>query len=98
MKKNKTRKIAIVVDELTRLGGAEKVLKNLLNIYPDATVYTSHSDSEFVKREFPKVKVKNSFIQYIPFSKQLNRELLLLHPLAYRSFSFIGYDLVISVS
>ncbi|HVX92681.1 MAG TPA: glycosyltransferase, partial [Candidatus Dojkabacteria bacterium] len=98
MKKNKTRKIAIVVDELTRLGGAEKVLKTLLSDYPDATVFTSYSDSKFVKKEFPKVKVKNSFIQYIPFSKQFNRELLLLHPLAYRSFSFIGYDLVISIS
>jgi glycosyltransferase involved in cell wall biosynthesis len=98
MKKNKTRKIAIVVDELARLGGAEKVLLNLLNLYPDATVYTSRSDSEFVKKVLPKTKVVNSFIQYLPFSKAFNRELLLLHPLAYRLFSFWGYDAVISIS
>ncbi len=98
MKKKLTRKIAIVVDELTRLGGAEKVLKNLLSLYPDAHIYTSRSDKEFVKKEFPKTKVVNSFVQYLPFSKHFHRELLVLHPLAYRSFSFIGYDLVISVS
>lgn len=96
--KERKIKIALVVETSDKMGGGEKVLIELLNQFPDATVFTARSDSKFVKKEFPNVKFRNSFIKYIPFEKYFRRELYLLYPWAYRSFSFLGYDLVISVS
>jgi glycosyltransferase involved in cell wall biosynthesis len=91
-------KIAIVVDSIDVLGGAENVLKQLLFEFPNAKVFTVRSNKKFLKQEFPNLKVKNSFIQYFPFEKFLRKELYLLYPWAYRSFSFLGYDIVISIS
>jgi len=34
------KKIALVHEYLTRLGGAERVLKQLWDIYPEADIYT----------------------------------------------------------
>lgn len=91
-------KIAISYDALDTLGGKEKVLRQLLLEFPDAKVYTVRSDKKFLQREFPNLKVKNSFIHYIPFERYFRRVLFLLYPLAYRSFSFLGFDIVISIS
>ena len=35
-----TKKIAIVHDWLTNMGGAEKVIESFINIYPEAPIYT----------------------------------------------------------
>lgn len=96
MKKNDV-KIAIVSHPLDVLGGAEKVLIHLLKEFPTADVFTARSSKEFRKKYLRGVKVKNSFIQYIPFEKHLRKELYLLYPWAYRSFSFFKYDIVISI-
>ena len=98
MKKKGAIKVAIVIDSLITYGGGEKVLHQLLKLYPDATVFTSISDRKLLKEFFPKIRIKNSFIQYIPFEKYFRRELYLLYPLAYRAFSFFSYDVVISIS
>ena len=39
-------KIAIVVDWLTVLGGAESVIKSFVNIFPKADIYTTVSTPE----------------------------------------------------
>lgn len=91
-------RVAIVTDAIDTLGGAEWVLRNILLEYPNATVYCVRSDRAFLKREFPKLKVRNSFIHYLPFEKFLRKELYLLYPWAYRSFSFLRYDIVITIS
>ena len=96
--KDKALKVAIVTHPLDSLGGAEKVLQRLLCEFPKADVFCARSDKRFVKKWFNGVKVKNSFIQYLPFEKALRKEFLLLYPLAYKSFSFFKYDVVISVS
>ncbi|MCC7290098.1 glycosyltransferase [bacterium] len=94
----KPLRVAIVSDAIDARGGVEKVILSLLKAFPNATIYTVRSNRKYTKVEFPGVKIRNSFIQYIPFEKLLRRELYLLYPWAYRSFSFFGYDVVISVS
>lgn len=89
-------KVAVVVDALRNLGGAEAQLKSIIETYPNADIYTVGSDKEFIKEHFPKSKVINSFVHYMPFEKALRREYYLLHPLAYRLFSFKKYDVVIT--
>lgn len=96
----KNIKVALVVDGIVQYGGAEKVLQELLIVFPDATVFTSISDPVLVEKEFKSVNIKNSFLQIFPFRqhKHFGKLLLLLYPLAYRLFPFFGYDVVISIS
>jgi glycosyltransferase involved in cell wall biosynthesis len=98
MENSKNIRIAIVVDGLMKFGGAERQLEELIKEFPQAVIYTSISNKDFVKSRFPNSKVVNSFIQYFPFEKYIRRELYLLYPLAYRLFSFWDFDIVISTS
>jgi hypothetical protein len=50
-------KIAIVHEMLIKLGGAERVLSELMNMYPDAPVYTLMYDKEKVGDVFPETKI-----------------------------------------
>lgn len=54
-------KIAIIHDLLVKLGGAEKVIEKLLEMYPKADLFTLIYDEEKVGKVFPKEKIK-----YIP--------------------------------
>lgn len=91
-------KIAIVHDYIKEYGGAERVLEALLEIFPDATVYTSLFLPEYLgphKERFKKYKIKTSFFQYIPFNNKLISPLRLLSPFAFKSFDLSGYDIII---
>jgi glycosyltransferase involved in cell wall biosynthesis len=91
-------KVAIVHDDLVQWGGAERVLEGLCEIYPDAPIFTSvfnYSNQELAKR-FGKKDIRTSFLQKIPFWKQLYKVLLPLYPIAFEQFDFTKYDLVIS--
>ena len=92
-------KTAIVHDWLTDRGGAEKVLHNLLEIYPHADLYClvdfmSERDRGFLGGR----PVNTSFIQKLPFARKKYRSYLPLMPLAIEQFDLSGYDLVISSS
>ncbi len=91
-------KIAIAHDWLVSSGGAEKVLESLLEIYPDADVFTSVLDREKLPKTFEKVEIKTSFIQKLPYAAKMYRSYLPLMPSAFKSFDRSGYDLVISNS
>lgn len=91
-------KIAIVSDPLYKYGGAEKHLRDMIRAFPNCTLYTAFYDREFVKRYFPNVEIKTSFMQYIPGKFKFRYFLQLFQPLAYRSFRFKGYDAILSLS
>ena len=92
-------RIAIVHDWLPLYGGAERVLEQMLEVFPEADLY---SMVEFVpenQRAFLKGKqVKTSFIQKLPRYKTQYRNYLPLMPLAVEQFDMSSYDLVISSS
>ena len=92
------QKVAIVYDRVNKWGGAEKVLLALHEIFPEAPLYTSVYDSKRAPwaKVFP--KIKTSFLQKIPWAKSNHELLPLLMPLAFESFDFSGFDLVISVT
>ena len=89
-------KVALVYDRVNKWGGAERVLLALHKLFPYAPLYTSVYDRE--KAPWAKVfDVKTSFLQRLPFAT--NHELFAtLMPIAFESFSFDEYDLVISVT
>jgi glycosyltransferase involved in cell wall biosynthesis len=91
-------KVAIVYDRVNKWGGAERVLLALHEIFPKAPLYTSVYDAKRAPwaKVFP--GVVTSFLQKIPFAKSNHEFLGTLMPLAFESFDFSEFDLVISVT
>jgi len=91
-------KTALIHDWLVTLGGAEKVLEAMLEIYP-ATLYTLLADRANLRGScFENKQIKTSFIQRLPRAKEKYRSYLPLFPLAIEQFDLSDYDLVISSS
>ena len=91
-------KVALVYDRVNSWGGAERVLLALNKIFPEAPLYTSVYNPKRAEwaRVFP--KVIPSFLQNIPLAKSRHDLFPFLMPLAFESFDFSEYDLVISVT
>lgn len=99
---NSKIKIALVQDYIKEFGGAEAVLETLSDIFPDAPIYTSIYKPEYLGphqsrlRQKWQGRVHQSFFQYIPFAHKIISPLRLLSPLAFRSFDFSQYDIIIT--
>ena len=90
--------VALVYDRVNKWGGAERVLLSLNKLFPKAPLYTSvyNQETSSWAKIFP--KVIPSFLQKIPFAKSHHEVLPFLMPIAFESFNFSGFDLVISVT
>jgi glycosyltransferase involved in cell wall biosynthesis len=91
-------KVAIVHDYIKEYGGAERVLEALLEIYPEADVYTSLYVPEFLgphRNRFEKYNIKTTFLNAIPFRHKLISPLRLLSPVAFSNLDVSDYDVVI---
>ncbi len=90
-------KIALVYDRVNKWGGAERVLLALHRIWPDAPLFTAVYDSK--RASWARVfHINSSFMQYLPLAKSHHELYPWLTPLAFESFSFDGYDVVLSVT
>lgn len=92
-------RIAIIHDWLVTYAGAEKVLEQIIRIFPESDLFSvvdfiPHNERKFL---LDKMTTK-SFIQKLPFSKNKYRTYLPLMPLAVEQFDLSGYDLIISSS
>ena len=90
-------KIAIVHDSITQMGGAERVLSALHEIYPDAPVFTLVYDKRLASH-FEGWKIVSSPLQYLYNIAPRLQFFLPLIPAALRFFDFSGFDAVISSS
>jgi len=90
-------RVALVYDRVNKWGGAERILLELQELFPDAVLYTSvyNRPTALWAKEF---KIKTSFLQKFPFAKMHHEWYALFMPLAFESFDFDTYDLVISVT
>jgi len=93
-------KIALVHELLTIRGGAERVLRILADMFPDAPIYTLLYDEKKLGDWFPKERVIKSNIFHFPFSIfHFNHHLYLTQfPKAVEKWDFFDYDLVLSTS
>jgi UDP-N-acetylmuramyl pentapeptide phosphotransferase/UDP-N-acetylglucosamine-1-phosphate transferase/glycosyltransferase involved in cell wall biosynthesis len=92
-------RVAIVHDFLYTYAGAERVLEQILNVYPDADLFSLFDFLPEGERHFIRNKVvKTSFIQRMPFARRKHRLYLPLMPLAIEQLDVSNYDLVISSS
>src|SRR3989304_7069492 len=89
-------KIALVHDDFVQSGGAESLFATIASIWPDAPIYTSLVDWKKIPATISRNRVRPSFMQKIPFATRFYRTLLPLYPLAFESFNFDEFDLVIS--
>lgn len=90
-------KIAFVYDRVNKWGGAERVLEALHQIWPEAPLYTA----VYYPKMTPwakKFKVIPSFLNKFPFAQRRHEAYPYLMPLAFESFSFDEYDIVISIA
>ena len=92
-------KIAIVHEWLAVYAGSERVIEQLLLMYPDADLFAvvdflTPEDRQFLGGR----KVHTSFIQRLPFAKRWFRHYLMLMPLAIEQFDLSSYDVVLSSS
>lgn len=89
-------KVALVYDRVTKWGGAERVLEVLHELFPDAPLFTSIYDAK--RAPWAKVfEVKTSFLQNLPISFR-HEYYPFFMPIAFESFSFDDFDLVISIT
>ena len=91
-------KIAIVHDYIKEFGGAERVLEELIKLYPEADVYTSLYAPEFLgphKDRFKNYNIKTTWLNSIPARQKLISPLRLLSPFAFKSLNLRKYDVVI---
>ena len=94
-----TLRVAVVHEWLTTYAGSEKVVEQILKIFPQAELFVLVDFLDDKKRAlFGGRRPSTSFIQHLPRAKKHYRNYLPLMPLAIEQFDLTGYDLVISSS
>ena len=91
-------KVALVHDYLNQMGGAERVVMALHEIFPEAPIYTSIYDPQRVDAAFQKMDIRTSFMQKLPMVTKHHQPYLPFYPFAMESLDLRGYDLVLSSS
>jgi glycosyltransferase involved in cell wall biosynthesis len=88
-------RVAIVHDYLNQRGGAEKVVLEMSNMWPDAPIYTSLYRPDSTFEEFRGRDIRTSFLDRIPMDRGF-RNLFPLYPAAFWSFGEIDADIVVA--
>jgi glycosyltransferase involved in cell wall biosynthesis len=92
-------KVALVHDFLYTYAGAERVLTDILEVLPQADLFSLFDFLEEGNRGFLKGKKSTtSFLQKLPLVRKNHRWFLPLMPMAVESLDVSEYDLVISSS
>lgn len=92
-------RVAIVHDWLTVYAGAERVLEQILALYPDAELFVVCDFLPEPERGLLQGRTpRTTFIQHLPGARRHYRGYLPLMPMAIGRLDLSGYDLVISSS
>lgn len=95
----KDRRVAVVFDWLITRAGGERVLEEVLGLFPQADLFSLLDFLPLQDRGFlGNRRVHTSFFQALPFVRSKYRHYLPLMPAAVESLDVSGYDLVISLS
>jgi glycosyltransferase involved in cell wall biosynthesis len=89
-------KVAIIHYWLISMRGGEKVLEALLEMFPEADVYTHVYDPAAVSESINSHRVYTSYINRLPLAKRLYQKYMPLMPNALKEFDLQDYDLIIS--
>lgn len=89
-------KIALVHEHLGQDGGAERVLRVLQTIFPQAPTYTLVYHHDRAHQDFRGTDIRTSFIQRLPGGASHYQWYLALMGAAIESFDLSSYDVVLS--
>lgn len=90
-------RIALVYDRINKWGGAERILLLLHKMFPNAPVYTSVYDP--IAAPWAKdLNIHTSFLEKIPYARRHHEFFATFMPIAFESFDFSRFDLVISLT
>lgn len=96
---NRNLRVALLHDFLLYPGGAERVLKVLSEMFPEAPIYTLLYDREKMGKMFADRKIRSSYLQKFPkFFRKHHQWLAPFFPVVPETFDLREYDLVISSS
>lgn len=93
----RSMRVAVVHDWLVVYGGAERVLEHILDLFPQADLFSLIDFVPPDQRHFLRGKSPiTSFLQKVPGARRHYRKMLPLMPLAIEQLDLSAYDLVIS--
>ena len=91
-------RVAVIHDWLTGMRGGEQVLEGILDLVPDAEIFTLFHFEGAVSRKIESRTIHTSSLQALASRISDYRKLLLLFPRAVRAWDLSRFDLVISSS
>jgi glycosyltransferase involved in cell wall biosynthesis len=89
-------RVAVVHEWLTNPGGSEHVVLELLEMFPEAELFTSIYGPGPWPEAIAKRSVHTSYLNRVPGAARHYQQLLPFVSRAYRSFDLSGFDLVLS--
>ena len=90
------RRVAIVHYWLVTMRGGERVVERLLELFPEADIYTHAYDPNKTSDAIRSRCVRTTFIDKLPGARRFYQKYLPLMPLALEQLDLSAYDLVIS--
>jgi glycosyltransferase involved in cell wall biosynthesis len=91
-------RVAIIADQMTAFGGADRQMLSVLQLIPDADIYTVLYNPKGYENVDIKQKIHSSFLQKFSFKYKFSRHLKVFNPIAYENFDLRKYDTLISIS
>ena len=91
-------KVAITHDFLTQFGGAERTLKVMHEIWPEAPIYTTIYDQRKLGKHFKDAKIFQSSLASWPLVGRFYKAFSFFYPLIFESFDLNDFDVVVSSS
>ena len=98
MKLESFGRVAVIHDWLTGMRGGEHVLEGILDVVPDAEIFTLFHFAGSVSRRIESRPIRTSSLQGIASRVKDYRKLLPLFPRAVRKWDLSAYDVIISSS
>jgi glycosyltransferase involved in cell wall biosynthesis len=89
-------RIALVHYWLVRMRGGERVLEQVLRLFPEADIFTHVYDPDAISESIRARRVRTTFIDRLPASRRHYQKYLPLMPRALEELDLSAYDLVIS--
>ncbi|MEI7604182.1 MAG: glycosyltransferase [bacterium] len=89
-------KIALVHDQLTQYGGAERVLDVLHDMFPEAPIYTTVYLKDKLPKFYNDYDIRTTFIDKLPIIRNKHKFRAPFFPFGIQSLNLKDYDLIIS--
>ena len=92
------RRVALIHDWLLTLGGADRVLLALHDVFPQAPVFVALHALDRLPESFRRLDVRCTWLQRLPGATRRHRWLVPLMPFAFAQLNLRDYDLIVSSS